>query len=218
MPFNLMFGRERQLEQRIKELEERLWCLHCELPFGATLSDRDLKRLVENGRIGIDPCPDIDLGPTSALGTCKVDLRLGDEALVIDATMLTSIELAGPIPEEYFRRIDVKRLGQVLIHPGDVVIATTLEKVVLPDDIVGRIEGKSSIARRGVSVQAAPLFDAGWSGYPVLELHNIGKLAAVARWGGAICAMSFSHLSSPTLQPYATRDGVRYGVQRKAQF
>ncbi|MBI2268662.1 MAG: dCTP deaminase [Candidatus Blackburnbacteria bacterium] len=206
------------LEQRLRELEQRIWCTTCELPFGAALSDRDIKRLVEVGRIRINPCPNIETGTKSDLGTCKVDLHLGDQALVVDATRLTHIDLSGPIPEEYFIRIDVRKLGQVLIHPGEVVVATTLERVTLPDDIIGRMEGKSSIARRGVSVQAAPLFDAGWDGHPILELHNVGTLSAVCRHGAAICAMSFTHLSSPTLQPYSGRDGARYGVQDTAQI
>lgn len=207
-----------ELEARLEKIEKKLWCGACQVPYGATLSDRDIKRLVQGGRIRISPQPNLEAGNGSDLGTCKVDLHLGSQALVIDATRMTHIDLSGPVPQEYFRRINVKKDGRLQIHPGDVVVATTRQKVRLPDDIIGRVEGKSSIARRGVSVQAAPLFDAGWDGYPVLELHNIGKLAAVVGYGSPICAMSFSHLSSATLRPYATRDGVRYSVQRKVQI
>ena len=205
------------LEKEFAKLKEKLWCSECELPYGAFLSDRDIRRLIQKGRIKIDPLPNLKIGKGGDLGTCKVDLHLGPEALIIDATRLTHIDLAGPIPDEYFRKIDVRKLGELKIHSGEVVLARTLEKVVLPDDIAGRIEGKSSVARRGVSVQAAPLFDAGWNGYPVLELNNVGKLPAVAKYGSSICAMSFNHLSSSTFQSYAKRDGVRYGVQKKTQ-
>lgn len=204
---------KKQLEQA-EQIIEKLWCKNCQLPQGGQLSDCDIKRLVNSGRIKITPRP--DLGNHSVLGTCKLDLRLGAEAMVLDATRVSSLDLTKPIPNEFFRNVNIKKNGEVIIHPNKVIITTTLEWVRLPECISGRLEGKSSIARKGGSVQAAPIFDAGWNGRPMLELHNVGETPIVAHYGQPICAMSFEHMTSATLKPYAARAGVRYSQQTRA--
>ncbi len=208
-----------QLEQQLKEqraIIERLWCQDCQLPYGGKLSDPDIRRLVKNGRIIIDPLPDMD--DESVLGTCKLDLRLGAEALVLDATKLSHIEIGKPIPSEYFRKINLREEGVLHVHPNMVVVATTLEAVTLPSCIAGILVGKSSGARGGLSVEAASVFDAGWDGHPMLELHSFGGLPDSIRYGQRICAMVFEHLTSPTAVPYVQRQGVRYSRQNKAQL
>lgn len=204
------------LERELRELRENLWCVRCEVPRGAMLSDKDIKRLILQGVIKIDPLPNLE--DPAVLGTCKVDLHLGAEALILDTPRVAFIDFSKPIPEEYFRRMNLQTDGDLVIRPNEVIICVALEKVTLPDCLTGRLEGKSSIARKGGSVQAAPIFDAGWSGCPMLELHNIGGVAAIAHYGQPICAMSFHHLSSPTLRGYAQRDGVKYASQTSARM
>lgn len=204
------------LERELKELRENLWCVRCKVPRGAMLADEDIKRLILEGIIKIDPLPNLE--DPSVLGTCKLDLHLGKEALVLDTSRVPFVDFAKPIPEEYFKRVDLQRDGELVIRPNEVIVAVALERVSLPDCLSGRLEGKSSIARKGGSVQAAPLFDAGWDGHPMLELHNIGGVAAIAHFGQPICAMSFYHLSRPTLRGYASRDGVKYASQINARM
>jgi len=199
------------LEERLRCIEEKLWCPECNVPRGALLSDRDIRRLIEEGRIEISPEP--DLNDPSILGTCKVDFHLGAEAMVLNPHKIAAVDFSKPIPEEYFDKINLKKEGEINIPPNSLVIATTLERLKLPGDMTGRMEGKSSVARRGGSVQAAPLFDAGWDGRPMMELHNIGGITGIAHYRQAICAFSFTHLSSDTFQLYSQRDGTRYGVQ-----
>lgn len=204
------------LRSELHQLRENLWCPKCNLPRGGQLSDRDIKRLILEGRIKIDPLPNLD--DPSVLGTCKIDLHLGAEALVLDATRVSHVDFSKPIPAEYFHKVDLRQVGTLYIAPNSVIVATTLERVELPDDITGRLEGKSGIARKGGSVQAAPIFDAGWSGYPMLELHNIGGVPVGAHYGVAICAMSFEHMTSEIFRGYAKRDSVRYRIQEGAKI
>lgn len=203
------------LREQNRELREALWCGECDLPRGGPLSDTDIKRLVLSGRIRIDPMPDLE--NRSVLGTCKVDLRLGRSALILDTSRVAFVDFSKPVPIEYFREMDLQEMGEIVISPSHVIIATTLERVTLPRDIIGRMEGKSGIARLGGAVQAAPLFDGGWDGYPMLEMHNIGGVAGIARFGQRICAMSFEHLTSPTEHPYSSRGGVKYSEQTRAR-
>lgn len=207
------------LEERLMSIEERLWCPECQLPKGAMLSDKDIQRLVRQGRIRLEPLPNIELGEKSDLGPCKIDLHLGGDAIILDASQVANIDLnSGELPKGSHTSINIKRRGQVIIHPRKVVIASALECLTLPDDIAARMEGKSKFARRGIAVQIAPVFDPGWDGKPALELHNIGEVAVVLPYGVPVCAMTFYHLSSPTLKGYARREGVRYAVQDKARF
>lgn len=211
----------RSLEERLANLEEiieRLWCEDCQVPRGSVLSDRDIKRLIEERIIKITPVPNLDIeSEASDLGTCKVDLHLGHEVQYFDPAELTHIELSEPIPEEAVRTQNIGRGKKLTIHPGEMKIATTMENVILPECIIGRLEGKSGIARKATGAQAAPIFDAGWDGKPVLELHNLGRLPVVARYGVAICAMSFEHLSSQTLKPYKERVGSHFRTQDGAR-
>lgn len=204
-----------ELEERLNLIEERLWCSNCQVPRGGEFSDRDIKRLIEEGRIKISPLPNLD--DPSILGTCKVDFHLGAEALILKSHRVSSVDFTKPIPVEYFDKVDLQKEGEIHIPANTLVIATTLEALALPDDIIARMEGKSSIARRGGAVHQAPLFDAGWDGKPMMELHNIGGVTATAHYGQPICAFSFAHLSSPTLKAYAARDGVKYSIQQGAK-
>lgn len=207
------------LEERLRSIEERLWCPDCQLPRGAMLSDRDIQRLVRQGRIKLDPLPNIELSKDSDLGACKIDLHLGDNAKFHNTLRVSHVDFDGQkVGEKDIVVFDIAKEGKIVIAPGEVIVADTLEWVTLPDDIAGRLEGKSSLARQGLAVQLAPVFDPGWNGVPALELHNIGRVAVTLYHKMRICAMSFTHLSSPTLKGYAQREGVRYGVQTGARF
>ncbi|MBI4057815.1 dCTP deaminase [Candidatus Microgenomates bacterium] len=205
------------LEHELKEIKGRLWCEQCEVPYGAVLSDRDLKRLIENGRVGINPLPNLEIGKDSDLGTCKVDLHLGSEAMYIDPTKVASLDLSESIPEDYYEKVNLRK-QRVIIPTNRVIIATTQERLKLPDDMIGILVGKSGNARRGLKVEGAPIFDAGFDTFPMLELQNTSGLPLTARYGESICAMVFQHLSSPTLQGYAQRQGVKYSNQDGARI
>ena len=177
------------------------------------LSDRDIKKAIENRRIVITPTPDLKL----ALGTCSVDLRLGNVFRVFDHSRHPYID---PSKKDYSneitKKVTVKNGEDFIMQPGDFVLAVTLERVKIPPDLMGRLEGRSSLGRIGIVVHStASIFDAGWDGRCVLELGNLGKMAVRLTPGMRICAMSFEQLTSNVDTPYTKRQASKYRFQKE---
>ena len=175
------------------------------------LSDGDIKKAIKEKRIQITPLPDFKI----QLGSCSIDLRLGDTFRVFEHSTNTFID---PSKKDYSneitREIKVKKGGQFIMQPGDFVLAVTLEKVKIPADLMGRLEGRSSLGRLGIVVHStASIFDPGWDGKCVLELGNLGRMAVALTVGMRICAMTFEELSSPAETPYASRQSAKYKFQ-----
>ena len=183
------------------------------------LSDRDIKKAIAAGRVKIDPAPDY----ATQLGSCSIDLRLGNEARVFRPSKVTHVDVRHMEEAEKIMEDLVIPEGEPLVlHPGDLVLATTLEWLEIADDLIGRIEGRSSLGRLGVIVHGtASIFDAGWKGKPVMELGNLG-VVPVRLWPGMrICAFTFEELSSPAEVPYTKKQAGKYINQAKpltAQF
>ncbi len=175
------------------------------------LSDKDIKKALKEERIKITPLPDLK----EQLGSCSIDLRLGNKFRVFDHSKHGFID---PSKKDYSneitREIKVKKGGQFIMQPGDFVLAMTLEKVRIAPDLMGRLEGRSSLGRLGIVVHStASIFDPGWDGNPVLELGNLGKMAVVLTVGMRICAMTFEELSSKAETPYTNRKFAKYKFQ-----
>ncbi|MBI3070415.1 MAG: dCTP deaminase [Candidatus Levybacteria bacterium] len=179
------------------------------------LSDRDLKRSLKSGRIKIKPAPDLKI----QLGSCSIDLRLGNSFRVFEHSKNAYID---PSKKDYSneitREIKVKEGGQFIIQPGDFVLAVTLETVAIADDLMGRLEGRSSLGRLGIVVHStASIFDPGWDGKPVLELGNLGRMAVALTAGMRICAMTFEELSSSAGVPYSKKKHAKYKFQERPE-
>lgn len=175
------------------------------------LSDRDIKKALTSGRIGIDPKPNF----SSQLGSCSIDLRLGNTFRVFEYSKNPYID---PTRKDYSneitREIVIKTDEHFIMQPGDFVLAVTLEKVTIAADLLGRLEGRSSLGRLGIVVHStASIFDPGWDGKPVLELGNLGRIAVALYPGMRICAMTFEELSSPAQKPYTKKKGAKYVFQ-----
>lgn len=175
------------------------------------LSDGDIKKALSDGRIGITPKPDMDM----QLGSCSIDLRLGKRFRVFEYSRHHLIDPNNKkINQEITREVAVKRGQPFIIHPGDFVLAVTHEKVTIAPDLLGRLEGRSSLGRLGIVVHStASVFDPGWDGKPVLELGNMGKIPVALYPGMRICAMTFEELSSPSSRPYVKKKGAKYTTQ-----
>jgi dCTP deaminase len=105
-----------------------------------------------------------------------------------------------------------------IMQPGDFVLAVTMERVKIPTDLLGRLEGRSSLGRLGIVVHStASIFDAGWDGQCVLELGNLGRMPVALYPGMRICAMAFEQLSSPAEVPYVNRKDAKYKFQSGPQ-
>ena len=174
----------------------------------SVLSDGTIRRLVEDGRIKIDPWDETLVQPAS------VDLRLGDSFRVFHNHRASAIDLRDP-PQHLTEEVKVTGDEPFVIHPGEFALGRTLEWVELPDDIVARIEGKSSLGRLGLIVHATAGFcDPGWKGTLTLELANLTRVPIRLYHGLAIAQLSFMALDAPAERPYGHEElGSHYQGQ-----
>lgn len=175
------------------------------------LSDGDIRKALKEKRIEITPTPDF----STQLGSCSIDLRLGDTFRVFEHSKYSFIDPSKKdFSNEITREIKIKKGDVFMMQPGDFVLAVTLEKVKIPPDLMGRLEGRSSLGRLGIVVHStASIFDPGWDGKPVLELGNLGRMAVSLTVGMRICAMTFEELSSPAETPYTSKKFAKYKFQ-----
>ena len=179
------------------------------------LSDGDLKNALKTGRIKILPAPDL----ATQLGSCSIDLRLGNTFRVFEHSKNPYIDPAKKdYSNEVTRELVVKDGEAFVMQPGDFVLASTLETITIAPDLLGRLEGRSSLGRLGIVVHStASIFDPGWNGKAVLELGNLGRMAVALTCGMRICAMTFEQLSSPAEVPYSKKKGAKYKIQSGPQ-
>lgn len=172
------------------------------------LSDRTIKEEMLAGRIRIEPCDPDDIQPSS------VDLHLGDGFLVFRNSLYPYID---PMREQsgLMERVTASTAEPFVLHPGEFVLGTTTERIVLPNDIVGRLEGKSSLGRLGLLIHStAGYVDPGWDGRLTLELSNVANLPIVLSPGMKIGQISFTRMTTPVDRPYgSTLLGSRYQGQ-----
>jgi dCTP deaminase len=175
------------------------------------LSDRDLKEALSSGKIKIAPEPDL----VTQLGSCSIDLRLGNAFRVFESGVHGVIDPRKNVAKEFTKEIIVEEGNAFIMQPGDFVLGTTIEDVEIPDDLVGSLEGRSSIGRLGIIVHStAATIDAGWRGHITLELANMGKLPVALYPDMRICSLSFEQLSSPAQTPYYKKKTAKYLNQK----
>jgi len=177
----------------------------------SVLSDGTIRRLVAEGRVRIAPFDDSMVQPAS------VDLRLGTSFRVFHNHRITAIDLADP-PRNLTEHVEVDEDESFVIHPGEFVLGRTQEHVELPDDIVARIEGKSSLGRLGLIVHATAGFvDPGFKGTLTLEITNLTRVPIILWPGKPIAQLSFMALDQPAERPYGHPDlGSHYHGQVEA--
>ena len=165
-------------------------------PTASVLSDGTIRRLVDEGRIVIAPWDPGMVQPAS------VDLRLGGSFRVFHNHRVRSIDLADP-PTDLTELVAIGDDEPFVIHPGEFVLGATQEWVELPDDVVARIEGKSSLGRLGLIVHATAGFvDPGWKGTLTLEITNLTRVPIVLWPGKPIAQLSFMTLDRAAERPY----------------
>ncbi|UGS34127.1 dCTP deaminase [Capillimicrobium parvum] len=177
----------------------------------SVLSDGTIRRLVADGRIRIEPWdPDL-VQPAS------VDLRLGNSFRVFHNHRTSAIDLRDP-PTNLTEHVAVDEGAPFVIHPGEFVLGVTEERVAIPDDIVARIEGKSSLGRLGLIVHATAGFvDPGFEGTLTLEITNLTRVPIKLYPQLPIAQLSFMALDRPAELPYGHPDlGSHYHGQVEA--
>lgn len=175
------------------------------------LSDRDILAAIDAGRIRIDPAPDL----AAQLGSVSVDFRLGTTFMVFEHSRHSFIDPRQPQSiGEAMRTIEVAPDEPFIMQPGDFALASTMESLELADDLLGRLEGRSSIARLGITVHStAAVFEPGWVGTATMELSNLGRMAVALYPGMRICAFSFEQVSSLVMTPYRKKAHNKYAGQ-----
>ena len=173
------------------------------------LSDRTIRRLIAEGRIRIEPFEQDLMQPSS------LDVRVDRYFRVFRNSRYPYIDVKAR-QEELTELVEVTGDEAFILHPGEFVLGSTLERVTLPDDLVARLEGKSSLGRLGLLIHStAGFIDPGWDGHVTLELSNVANLPITIYPGMKIGQISFVQLTEPAERPYGSAGiGSKYQGQR----
>ncbi len=172
------------------------------------LSDHTIREEIDSGRIIIDPLGESCIQPAS------VDLHLDNKLLVFRNARQPYIDVRKDLPD-LTEVEEIEGDTPFILHPGEFVLASTLEYVALPDDLVARLEGKSSLGRIGLLIHStAGYVDPGWKGHLTLELSNVANLPVTLYYGMKIGQISFLRLTTPADVPYGSPElGSKYQGQ-----
>lgn len=176
------------------------------------LSDKDIKKALASKKIVIEPFPNLE----EQLGSCLIDLRLGNSFRVFNHSRTPYLDPQDPNTlKDVTTEIVVKEGEAFTMHPGEFVLAITMEYIEMPDDLTGHLEGRSSIGRMGIVVHStAANIECGFRGNITLELANMGRIPVLLYPGMRICSLSFMQLSSPAEIPYYQKKSAKYVGQK----
>src|SRR5215217_1815178 len=174
----------------------------------SVLSDRDIRAALQAGRVRIDPYDSTCLQPSS------VDLHLDADFRVFRNNRYPYIDVRAPQPD-LTELVTVEGDDPFILHPNEFVLGQTLEWVELPDDLVARLEGKSSLGRLGLLIHStAGYVDPGWKGNLTLELSNVANLPIALYFGMSIGQISYFRMTSAVERPYGSKElGSKYQGQ-----
>ena len=177
--------------------------------FSMVLSDRSIKEALASGRIEIDPLGEDCIQPSS------VDLHIDQFYRVFRNHSERVIDVK-EAQEDLTELIDVGLDKPMILHPGEFMLGSTLERVAIGNDLVGRLDGKSSLGRLGLVIHStAGFIDAGWDGHITLELSNMANLPITLYTGMKIGQISFFQMTTEADRPYgASGLGSKYRGQR----
>lgn len=172
------------------------------------LSDRSIREAIESGRLGITPFDPKLIQPSS------IDVRLDSRFLVFRNTKRAFIDVKQPA-DDLMELIEVGAEEPMFLHPHEFVLGSTIERVRIPNDLVGRLEGRSSLGRLGIVIHStAGFLDAGWEGHVTLEISNLANLPVALYRGMRIGQISFVEMTTPADKPYGPERGSKYSNQQ----
>ncbi len=174
------------------------------------LSDKTIHEEISKGRIRIEPLESSCIQPAS------VDIHLDNKVLVFRNALRPYIDVREP-QEDLTEPVEIVDDVPFVLHPGEFVLASTLEHIEVPDDIVARLDGKSSLGRIGLIIHStAGYVDPGWKGRLTLELTNVARLPITLYYGMKIGQLSFMRLTTPVQRPYGSPGlGSKYQGQQR---
>lgn len=173
------------------------------------LSDRDLRAEIDGGRIIIEPYDASCVQPSS------IDVKVSNLFRVFRNHTAAVLDVKKDL-SDLTELVEVEPDGVFMLHPGEFVLGSTLERVAVPYDLVARVEGKSSLGRLGLLIHSTAGFvDAGFDGHVTLELANVANLPITLYPGMKIGQISFMKMTSPAEKPYGSgANGSKYQGQR----
>ncbi len=182
------------------------------------LSDRDIRKAIEAGRVRIETEASVAGGPMDIfthIHASSMDLRLGNIFKLYEHSKFAVLDPKHP--ESFagnMRTITVPDDDPFIVQPGEFVLGVTQEKIAVPDDLVVRVEGRSSLGRLGIIVHStAGYVDPGFSGTITLEISNLNRLPVALYPGMRICQISFHQMTSPAELPYDKKPFSKYQGQ-----
>ncbi len=176
------------------------------------LSDRDIRKAIESGRVKIDTAqPELFMH----IHASSMDLRLGNTFKLYEHSKFAILDPKKP--ESFIgnmRTITVPDNDPFIVQPGEFVLGVTRESITVPDDLVVRVEGRSSLGRLGIIVHSTAGFvDPGFSGTITLEISNLNRLPVALYPGMRVCQLAFEQMTSPAEMPYNLKPGSKYQNQ-----
>ncbi len=172
------------------------------------LSDRSIREAIEAGRIVVDPFDPTLIQPSS------IDVRLDTKFLVFRNTKRAYIDPKEPA-EDLMELIEVAQGEAMYVHPSEFVLGSTVERVGVPDDLVARLEGRSSLGRLGIVIHStAGYIDPAFEGHITLEISNLANLPIALYPGMRIGQISFIKMTTPAERPYGPARGSKYSGQQ----
>ncbi len=179
------------------------------------LSDQDIIKALKAGHIVIDPMP-----PDNCFGSFSVDVSLSNVFRTFRHVRMPFLDLSDTasvyaVSEDCMEEVTIREGGRFYLHPGEFALGMTRERIEIPDQLLGLLDGRSSLARVGLMVHiTAHSIDPGWKGHITFEFFNAGRLPLALSPGLRIGAISFEQLTSPTTRPYGEKKGAKYHGQQ----
>lgn len=176
------------------------------------LSDRDIKKALESGRVTIESSrPEL----LQHIHASSMDLRLGNTFKLYEHSKFAVLDPKRP--ESFsgnMRTIEIADGDPFLVQPGEFVLGVTQETITVPDDLVVRVEGRSSLGRLGIIIHSTAGFvDPGFSGTITLEISNLNRMPVALYPGMRVCQIAFEQMSSPADTPYDRKPDSKYQGQ-----
>lgn len=169
------------------------------------LPDHEIRKLLKERKVVVEPIDEeVQIQPAC------IDLRLGNDFRVFKSTSLPYIDTKKSV-ENYTDTVKIADDKPFIIHPGEFVLGTVKEYIKIPDDLMGSVDGRSSLGRLGISIHATSTsINPGWEGMFVLEISNIGRAPVAIYPGMRVAKLTLHKLSSPAEKPYGSRGKEKY--------
>lgn len=174
------------------------------------LPDHEIRSLLKEGKLVVEPIEN----PEQQIRSAGIDLRLGNEFRLFKVSGIPYIDIRNK-PENYTESIKVENGKPFVLHPREFVLGNVKEYIKMPDNLMGSVDGRSSLGRLGIVIHAtSSSINPGWEGRFVLEITNIGKMPVALYPGHRIAKLTLHKLSSPPEKSYSKRKDVKYQAQK----